>query len=278
MAEPKKKYVCPVCKQLLQEKEFYFSNNKEKYPPDGRIPQCKKCFTMHIDNWDPDTFLPLLEELDMPYIKSVWNKVLEKYGKDPLSITGTTILGRYVSTMRLVQYNKYRWKDTDKIAEEEEKEKRAAYLQQGYTEEEIEAELKADTMPPKPQLPSSLDQDKENIEPAEPEPDMFDDQLTDEDKLYLRLKWGGAYTPTEWVQLEQLYQEMINSYDIQGAGHIDNLKLMCKTSLKANQLIDANDIEGYQKMSRVYDQLMKSGKFNLWTMKNFTSYHWGLVF
>lgn len=38
---------------------------------------------------------------------------------------------------------------------------------------------------------------------------------------------------------------MINSYDIQGAGHIDNLKLMCKTSLKANQLIDANDIEGY---------------------------------
>jgi hypothetical protein len=27
---------------------------------------------------------------------------------------------------------------------------------------------------------------------------------------------------------------MMNSYDIQQAGHIDTLKLICKTSLKAN--------------------------------------------
>ena len=54
---------------------------------------------------------------------------------------------------------------------------------------------------------------------------------------------------------------MMNSYDIQGAGHIDTLKLICKTSLKANQLIDMGDIEGFQKMSKVYDSLMKSGKF-----------------
>jgi hypothetical protein len=37
--------------------------------------------------------------------------------------------------------------------------------------------------------------------------------------------------------------------------------LVCKTSLKANQLIDIGDIEGFQKMSKVYDSLMKSGKF-----------------
>jgi hypothetical protein len=61
--------------------------------------------------------------------------------------------------------------------------------------------------------------------------------------------------------LEQLYEEMMASYDIQGAGHIDTLKLLCKTSLKANQLIDIGDIEGFQKMSKVYDSLMKSGKF-----------------
>lgn len=53
----------------------------------------------------------------------------------------------------------------------------------------------------------------------------------------------------------------MSSYDIQGAGHIDTLKLICKTSLKANQLIDIGDIEGFQKMSKVYDSLMKSGKF-----------------
>ena len=58
-----------------------------------------------------------------------------------------------------------------------------------------------------------------------------------------------------------MYEEMMSSYDIQGAGHIDTLKLVCKTSLKANQLIDMGDVEGFQKMSKVYDSLMKSGKF-----------------
>lgn len=54
---------------------------------------------------------------------------------------------------------------------------------------------------------------------------------------------------------------MMNSYDIQSAGHIDTLKLICKTSLKANQLIDIGDIEGYQRVSKVYDGLMRSGNF-----------------
>ena len=89
----------------------------------------------------------------------------------------------------------------------------------------------------------------------------FDDDLTDEDRTYLRLKWGKTYKPEEWIRLEQLYNEMMDSYDIQSAGHIDTLKLICKTSLKANQLIDIGDIEGFQKMSKVYDSLMKSGKF-----------------
>ena len=64
----------------------------------------------------------------------------------------------------------------------------------------------------------------------------------------------------------------MESYDIQTAGHIDTLKFICKTSLKMNQLIDIGDIEGFQKVSRVYNELMKSGKFKLWTMKNFTQF------
>ena len=48
---------------------------------------------------------------------------------------------------------------------------------------------------------------------------------------------------------------------IQGAGHKDTLIMVCKTSLKANQLIDAGDIDGFQKMQKAYDSLMKSGKF-----------------
>ena len=85
--------------------------------------------------------------------------------------------------------------------------------------------------------------------------------LTDDDILYLSVKWGKLYKPEEWVYLEKLYNDMMESYDIQTAGHIDTLKMICKTSLKCNQLVDLGDVEGFQKMSKVYNDLMKSGNF-----------------
>ena len=85
--------------------------------------------------------------------------------------------------------------------------------------------------------------------------------LNDEDKMYLALKWGRLYRPAQWVALEQLYNEMMNSFDIQGAARIDTLKMICKTSLKMNQAIDCGDVDSFQKLSRVYDSMMKSAKF-----------------
>jgi hypothetical protein len=85
--------------------------------------------------------------------------------------------------------------------------------------------------------------------------------LTDEDKIYLAMKWGRLYRADEWVALEQLYNEFMNSFDIQGAARIDTLKMICKTSLKANQALDCGDIESYQKLARVYDSMMKAAKF-----------------
>ena len=96
-----------------------------------------------------------------------------------------------------------------------------------------------------------------------PESEMIDPgaDLSDEDKMYLALKWGRLYTPGQWVALEQLYKQFMDSFDIQGAARIDTLKMICKTSLKMNEAIDCNDIESYQKLSRVYDSMMKSAKF-----------------
>ena len=53
----------------------------------------------------------------------------------------------------------------------------------------------------------------------------------------------------------------MDSFDIQGAARIDTLKMICKTSLKMNEAIDCGDIDSYQKLSRVYDSMMKSAKF-----------------
>lgn len=248
--------------------QFYSSNNLEKYPNDGKFPQCKKCITMHIDNWNPDTYLWILQEADVPYIPDEWNKLMASYARDGKKVTGTTILGRYLSKMKLKQYKDYRWKDTKFLQELANNKIEQAMKRQGYDAAEIAQAIEkasfvlpeGELQPPKPQPLNDYDNSFLSDTPTVEETD-FNDDLTEEDRLYLRLKWGKSYKPEEWIKLEQFYNEMMESYDIQSAGHIDTLKLICKTSLKANQLIDIGDIEGFQKMSKVYDSLMKSGKF-----------------
>ena len=262
-----KLYFCKKCNRTMRGTEFYTSNNLEKFPNDGKLDQCKKCLTMHVDNYNPDTYLWIIQDIDVPWVPDEWNKLLAKYGQDKSKLTGMTILGRYLSKMKLKQYKDYRWKDTEHLREVANSKIETTMKQSGYSAAEIAEVIEKATFkipdgelvePPHPE-PQQPFQIENYFQPEEEEIDDLD--LTDDDKIYLRLKWGKAYKPEEWVRLEQLDNEMMESYDIQSAGHIDTLKLLCKTSLKANQLIDIGDVEGFQKMSKVYDQLMKSGKF-----------------
>jgi hypothetical protein len=59
----------------------------------------------------------ILQEADVPYIEDEWVGLLTKYGKDRSKLTGMTILGRYLSKMKLVQYRNYRWEDTKRLKE-----------------------------------------------------------------------------------------------------------------------------------------------------------------
>lgn len=272
MIEENKQYYCEKCNRTMGAEQFYSSNNLEKYPNDGKFPMCKKCMTMHVDNWNPDTYMWILQEADVPYIPDEWNKLMASYAKDRSKVTGMTIVGRYLSKMKLKQFKQYRWKDTEFLQELATAKREQVMKQQGYDAQAIALanERAAFDVPQEVRIPDLRAPEPPNPFLASGQEDYFADQsgadeeidLTDEDRVYLRLKWGKAYKPEEWVRLEQLYNDMMNSYDVQGAGHEDNLKLLCKTSLKANQLIDIGDVEGFQKMSKVYDQLMKSGKFS----------------
>lgn len=247
----------------MDDTQFYTSKNIEKYPPDGKMDVCKKCLTMHVDNWNPETYKWILQEIDVPYIKEEWDGLLERYGKDPKKVTGLTVIGRYLSKMKLKQWNKYTWADTEALEKDSTEKKVLNMKAQGFTEDEIQEQLAIDRTPPKPKELEDVQAPVGTPEYQDPEEeeDDFSDQLTEEDKLMLRLKWGRGYSWEERVRMEQLYKDMISSYDIQGAGHKDTLIMVCKTSLKANQLIDAGDIDGFQKMQKAYDSLMKSGKF-----------------
>lgn len=282
---------CEKCHLTMNsDTNFYLSNNLEKYP-EGRLNICKKCATMHIDNWDPNTYLWLLQEMDIPYIPQEWNKLLASYGRDRDKCTGSTILGRYAAKMRLKQWKDYRWKDNDFIQRLEEDKVISAMLRQGYSTAQIEEQTR--------NLPGSFDFAEEGYtQPPDPPPkeeepkpkeeeDYFAQQsgveeiqvdLTDEDKTYLCLKWGRTYKPNEWVSLEQLYKEMVESYEIQTAGDINTLKLACKTSLKANQLLDMGDVPSYNVALKLFElpkHLKRQSANNLifyFWMKSFNDY------
>lgn len=272
MPEESKKYYCEKCNRTMGENQFYSSNNLEKYPNDGKFNICKKCMTMHVDNWKPDTYMWILQEADVPYIPEEWNGLMAKYARDKSKITGMTIVGRYLAKMRLNQYSNFRWKDTEFLQELEKAKREQSMKQQGYDAQQIALanEKAAFTLANEYTIPDLVGEPANPSYLATGNEDYFAEQsmaanddldLTDEDRTYLRLKWGKTYRPEEWVRLEQLYNEMMDSYDIQTAGHIDTLKLVCKTSLKANLLLDLGDIEGAQKATRMYNDLMKSGNF-----------------
>lgn len=263
-----KSIYCEKCSKVLSAENFYKSKNLEKHP-NGYQSLCKKCATMHVDNWNPDTYLWILEDCDVPWVPKEWNDLMAKYAKDRSKVTGTTIVGRYLSKMKLKQYADYRWADTNYFKEKAETELRTQMKAQGYGASDIDSAIQKTIYdaptggvdaPPPPPAPTEMNSPYDSVTGA-PTMSAAELGLTDEDILYLSVKWGKLYKPEEWVYLEKLYNDMMESYDIQTAGHIDTLKMICKTSLKCNQLVDLGDVEGFQKMSKVYNDLMKSGNF-----------------
>ena len=279
MADVSKKDLifCEKCHRTLKRSEFYKSNNLEKYPNGGTIPICKKCATMHVNNWDPSTFLWILQEADVPYIPKEWDQLLMSYGTDKSKVTGLTIIGRYIGKMHLNQYKKYRWRDSEALRLKDEKELTEAMERQGKSQTEIDEVLEANRfIIPEGELkepeiavaPMPADNGPESFI-SMPVGGNFEETaisaeelgLTEDDVRYLKLRWGRAYKPEEWIYLERFYRNFEETYDIHTAGHKDTLMKLAKVSLKLDQLIDLGDIEGAQKAEKMYDSLMKSGSF-----------------
>lgn len=267
--------ICEKCTRPLKEDNFYTYRNGEK------TELCKNCLTMHINNFDPETYVWLLEKMDVPYAPWEWESLLEKaYAKNPDGLTGTSVFGKYLSKMKLNQWKDKRWADTEAVQAKHAKEmellKEAQAEGQAMLQEQLEqgviteAQFKTMTKAKEQEkarplmsqvanaFPSMFDETSFMDEEAIPDPG---ENLTMEDKLALAIKWGRLYKPSEWVELERTYEEMVNSFDIQDPDTINTLILLCKTNLKMNQAIDSGDFDGYQKLSRVYDAMRKSAHF-----------------
>lgn len=266
------KCTCIKCKRTLADTKFY------TYKDGAKCELCKDCLTMHIDNWDPETFLWILEKFDLPYIESEWNILRDRaYAKDPHKMTGLSVIGKYISKMKLKQFKNYTWADSDRLNQEANvrlqmmggsagTEEEQEHIKEAYENGEIsEAQYKTyiQTTAPEPRFEQISGQIKEVGGGFPQEVELIDvgADLTAEDKVYLAMKWGKMYSAADWVALEKMYNDFQNSFDIQDAATDKTLMFICKTSLKMDQALDIGDFDTYQKLSKVYDAQMKSSKF-----------------
>jgi len=238
---------CVKCKRDMRAENFYQDKDGEL------MITCKKCLTMHINPHEPSTAYHVLREADVPFIPEEWEALVERYGNDPSTLKSTTIIGRYLAKMKLKQFSQYVWEDTDRIIEEyNEKLRRLKQMEEDHQNRYKKALISEGATEEQAEEQSSLDI-KHIFD--------FGSMLSKDEKEMLTLKWGKLYKEEEWLILEQFYNQMHESYDIQTASHEDYLKMICKTSLKMNQAIDIGDIEGFSKLSKSYDSLMRSAKF-----------------
>ena len=276
---PVSKKKCAKCGRTLPETEFFKMKTKE------RTDLCKDCLTQYIDNRDPETFLWILKKFDVPYLKNVWTqKTNEIYLKNPGRFGPKSVIGTYIRMMNMKQYSHLHFEDSDHLKEKEEgeeEEKKESAPEEKETDlktrlengEISEAEYK--TLSSTGKKVNELELDFVDMDiPKETEelvPQAFgqtyakDDaywanQLTQEDIDYLILKWGVMYSPQQWITMETMYNKYADEYDL-NSDREEVLKKMCKTSLKMDLALDANDVTGYKNLATVFDQLRKSGKF-----------------
>mgnify|MGYP001336760091 CR=1 FL=1 len=277
----KEEIVCKKCNKPMQKEQNFYTSRRTDLYPGGWVDECKKCFTMHLNIYEPSSFLSLLEKIDVPYIKSEWDTIVDKHGNNPKT-TSTAIFGRYIAKMKLKQFGKYKFIDTEKFVEAEEmkrlQEKSEKLAQINRYRDALDngevigniQELGLDlSVLSEDEIRELLKKPEELFDPSEYL--SFDDNLTKEDKQYLLTKWGKTYSILECIKLEKLYNEMMESYDIRTASHIDYLLKICRVSLKIDQALECNDIDGFQKMTKVYDLLMKSAKFTAAQNKELSS-------
>lgn len=273
--------LCDKCGKKIDEDNFY------QYKDGSKMPLCKKCYTMHMDAFDTNTFLWALKECDVPYIEEEWNVLRDKaWAKDPKKFSHMAIFGKYLSKMKLKQWRELTWADTERIAEER-KEARAEAAEKSKSRNvELKAAFEAGEITEaeyKTFVNTEILYDKgSNLSPVTGNPitgpngfNAFDEtqfiddaelpdpaaELTKEDKIYLAMKWGRNYKPSEWIALEKNYSDMKKSFDIQDADSEKTLMFLCKANLKADQAIDCGDIDGFQKLMRSQEGLRKTAKF-----------------
>jgi len=285
-----KKY-CPRCNREMSDVKFFTLRGGEKFE------LCKECTCAHVDNFDEKTYLWILQKADVPYVPDEWatirDKVIQEKGYE--NLLNTSVVGKYLSKMKLTQYKNKRWADSESMQAERQAAKQALLEQAENRKQDAKEKLDAGSItqeeydiitsapeikeeehlpPPTPEQIAGFGDREGAIQPVSsldlfnennfiPEDELPDPaaELTQDEKIELAMRWGRLYSPQELLSLEKYYQEMQASFDIHDADTMNTLRLLAKTVLKMDQSLDRGDTDTYLKLSKVADMQRKSAKF-----------------
>lgn len=258
---------CKCCGATLDIKNYFVSKDKKRYP-DGYLDVDKKCALMFFNYSNPATFMKVLKEADVAWVPNVYLEIL--YANFNASRpNNATLVGKYLSKMKLNQYKRYGFEDSVEVQRE-----------LGYVEDEISDptvyEFPEWGAPPTFEIPLNIDYDMMPISAESSSVDFSSPNstkprpqgivagvdisvLTQEDLDYLSSHWGATVSLEDCIKCERAYQQMINNeIEAKTTTHKDYIKKMCITSLKADKALEVGDFEGYSKLMRIYDQISKA--------------------
>ena len=209
---------CQKCGKVMDETaQFYLRKHGT------RLDLCKKCLTMHINNYEPDTFLWILKDMDLPYVPEEWNvlrdRAFETARQKGKALDGMSVFGKYLSKMKLKQWKSYGWEDSEKLQAINAEKKKAVEVEREKYEEHLKEQLESGEINESQYrtLVSTSTQNQEQLyaQPIVmdmvdnpygdgsdfmPEEDLIDlgEELTEDDKKYLAMKWGRLYKLSSW--------------------------------------------------------------------------------
>lgn len=265
MPQKQTKICCPHCGRTLPLKDFFTARTEAH--SDGFSTICKQCFYDSLSTTDPNTFMNMLHNLDMPWLPAVYRRVFTK-NATATSYNSSSIFGKYISAIKLNPYISLHFSDSLDFQlshwPQETPDDPTSY---DYTRP-----LGAPVMPVSQAarlglyvsvngefvLPSDISSTTAAGAPTTAAPTEF---FTPEEKRYLINKWGQFYTIEQLISLERLYLEMMEDMDIRTATQKDHLKKMCVVSLRYDEALAASDFDGARKASGMYSAINKEAGF-----------------
>lgn len=211
----------------------FFTFNENYYPI------CKSCIAEMVEpidggyDYDMEKVFDILQKMNKVFLSSVWKSAKEESIKNrEKGKNGWSQFNCYMKTSAsMPQYRGLTWKDSDHF-------KTGATIAHRNNTENIKKH-------------ENINEDLECS--TNNSSNILDVNLV--------RKWGNGYSHEEYLRLEDFYDDMKRSYEIETAAHVDYLKKICKVSLKMEQAIDDDKVDDFKKLSDVYDKLMHSAKF-----------------